>query len=184
MKQTIAHGHRLQLLTVLVSLSIVSLSAYAAEQDISTGQKESELESLRSQIRNVESNIRAASDETELLLRELQKYESAATTTSKSLHDLQKKIASKKDKLKQLETEQQQQQKSLAEQQQLLSRQIRAAYKTGRNDYIKLLLNQQDPALVGRVLAYHNYFNRARAERIDSVSASLEKIAGASTKYR
>ena len=38
---------------------------------------------------------------------------------------------------------------------------------------MKLLLNQQDPARLGRMMAYYGYFGRARAERITAISEHL-----------
>ena len=58
-----------------------------------------------------------------------------------------------------------------------LAGELRAAYVNGREEQLKLLLNQQDPASVGRMLAYYGYFGRARAERIDSIRDQLEHLA-------
>jgi len=44
--------------------------------------------------------------------------------------------------------------------------QLRAAYLIGRQEPLKLLLNQKDPALVGRMFAYYSYL-RARTRRAD-----------------
>ncbi len=46
----------------------------------------------------------------------------------------------------------------------------------GRNDYIKLLLNQQDPTYVGRAIAYYDYHNRLRSKRIHQVKKTLDEI--------
>ncbi len=46
----------------------------------------------------------------------------------------------------------------------------------GRQEYLKLMLNQEDPALVGRTLVYYDYFNQARSEHINQVQLALEKI--------
>ena len=48
--------------------------------------------------------------------------------------------------------------------------------ETGRNDYLKLLLNQEDPARFGRTLAYHDYYTRARTDRIAAIRHSQERI--------
>ena len=166
---------RLFLLSCLSLLSI-SISTIVLANMSATEQKSSELESLRSQIRDVESNINAATSKSENLLKELQKFEAAAAKVSQVIDDLQNSISVKKNALAKLEAEQDAKEASLDKERQLLSRQIRLAYKTGRNDYIKLLLNQEDPALVGRILAYHNYFNEARSERISKVNVVIEKI--------
>jgi len=47
----------------------------------------------------------------------------------------------------------------------------------GREEQLKLLLNQQDPAAFGRMLTYYGYFGRARAERIGSIRDKLEHLA-------
>ncbi len=65
---------------------------------------------------------------------------------------------------------------SLGEQREILAAQIRAAYAMGRQEQIKLLLNQQDPAGMGRTLVYYDYFHRARAEQIAAVRATLAEL--------
>ena len=43
----------------------------------------------------------------------------------------------------------------------------------GRQEPLKLLLNQRDPAQIGRVLVYYQYFGRARASQIAAIDAHL-----------
>jgi murein hydrolase activator len=57
-----------------------------------------------------------------------------------------------------------------------LAGQIRAAYMIGRQEQIKLLLNQTNPAAIGRMLAYHGYFARAQARQIAVIAAALERM--------
>ena len=58
-----------------------------------------------------------------------------------------------------------------------LSAQVRAAYMSGNQEKIKLLLNQRDPAMLGRMMAYYNYFNDYRADNITAVSAKIRELA-------
>ena len=58
-----------------------------------------------------------------------------------------------------------------------LAGELRAAYFNGREEQLKLLLNQEDPAAFGRMLAYYGYFGRARAERIQGIKDKLEHLA-------
>ena len=46
----------------------------------------------------------------------------------------------------------------------------------GRQQRIKLLLSQEEPAAIGRMLVYHGYFARARGERIQLLQASLQHL--------
>ena len=47
----------------------------------------------------------------------------------------------------------------------------------GQEEQVNLLLNQRDPAELGRMLAYYAYFGRVRGERITSISEHLEHLA-------
>ena len=49
---------------------------------------------------------------------------------------------------------------------------------TGRQELFKLLLSQESPATLGRMLVYFDYYNRARSARIDAVAGELTQLAG------
>jgi septal ring factor EnvC (AmiA/AmiB activator) len=57
-----------------------------------------------------------------------------------------------------------------------LASEARTAYAMGRQQQVKLLLNQEQPSAVGRMLVYFGYFSRARLQRIEAISASLEQL--------
>ena len=160
----------------LSCLSVFSISIAVLAATDTTEQNTAALESLRAQIKEVESSIQDAASQSENLLRELQRNEAASVKTAAVIADVQSKITAKKNALSKLKAQQAAREASLKSEQTLLARQIRVAYASGRNDYIKLLLNQEDPALVGRVLAYHRYVNRARSRRIDTVETVLANI--------
>ena len=61
----------------------------------------------------------------------------------------------------------------LGHEQTALAGQVRAAYVAGREERLKLLLNQEDPARLGRMMVYYDYFNRMRARTIDRVSGQI-----------
>jgi murein hydrolase activator len=50
-----------------------------------------------------------------------------------------------------------------------LAGQARAAYMIGRQEELKLLLNQSNPASLGRTLAYYGYFAEQRSLKIKSI---------------
>jgi septal ring factor EnvC (AmiA/AmiB activator) len=78
--------------------------------------------------------------------------------------------------LRELEQEQTEVERDLDAERRALAGQLRAAYVNGREEQLKLLLNQEDPSGFGRMLAYYGYFGRARAERIASISEKLERL--------
>ncbi|HUG72571.1 MAG TPA: peptidoglycan DD-metalloendopeptidase family protein [Steroidobacteraceae bacterium] len=57
-----------------------------------------------------------------------------------------------------------------------LAQQLRAAYFMGRNEPLKLLLNQRSPAEFSRNLAYYGYLGRLRADQISQINENIAKI--------
>ena len=48
---------------------------------------------------------------------------------------------------------------------------------SGSQERIKLLLNQRDPATLGRLMAYYGYLNDYRGANIESVTAAIRELA-------
>lgn len=151
--------------------------SFAANLNTEEIQKSHELDNLRTRIRTVENSIDQARSDIDELYRELRQNESAAGQLAGQIQQLQVQIDAGKAELDELKEKKLQQESILSEQRQHLGQQIRAAYKTGRNNYLQLLLNQQSPDRVGRVLAYYNYDVQARGRRIHLIKTSLQEIA-------
>lgn len=147
---------------------------YAAVAEEKT---EIELERVRSRIKDVQKQIDQARVETGQLRQELMESEIAAAGALTNLHNVKTQIEEQNVSIAGLVRQKSHYQKELTAKKQSLAEQLRVAYKIGRNDYVKLILNQEDPALVGRVLAYHNYHNRARITRINGVAKQLQDLA-------
>ena len=57
-----------------------------------------------------------------------------------------------------------------------LSGQIRSAYLMGHKEKLKLLLNQQDAGLSGRMMIYYNYLNKARVTKLTEINKAVQKL--------
>ena len=57
-----------------------------------------------------------------------------------------------------------------------LAEEARAAYAMGRQQQVKLLLNQEQPAAMGRMLTYFTYLSRARTRRIESMRSTIDRL--------
>lgn len=51
----------------------------------------------------------------------------------------------------------------------ILNTMIVNAYKLGSYDYIKIILNNKDPNVIGRMFEYYSYFLNARLKKIDEI---------------
>jgi murein hydrolase activator len=169
--------HQLSNKIVKISCSLLLfITPCIATAEDSNVDKASELKDIRTRIKDVETRIQGARDEAEKLQKELRENEITTAETLTRLHDFELSIQNKHAELEELMFEKSEHELALGQEKEKLKYQIRAAYQMGRNDYIKLMLNQEDPALVGRALAYYDYHNRARSERIGQVQTTLVNI--------
>jgi len=155
-----------------VLICLTSLPLYA--EDLK--EKSAQLDSVRHQIKDVKTSMDKARLETDTLQTKLKNNETSAGNIALNIREIERQLQKRKHRLNQLSNSKSLHEKALAEQKQALSRQIRSSYMVGKNDYMKLLLNQEDPARVGRALAYYDYHNQARARRINSVNTEIEAI--------
>lgn len=138
--------------------------------------KPQQLENVRQSIQSLQSQIDKNRSQYGHLHRQLQDEERHIGRLAASLESLAAELKAKQRRHQQLSAEHAEQAILLQAQRQNLAQQIRAAYIMGRQDYLKILLNQEDPAKVGRTLTYYDYFNRARVQRINNISDTLERL--------
>ncbi|MDT9121515.1 hypothetical protein RSW84_29125, partial [Escherichia coli] len=68
--------------------------------------------------------------------------------------ELQRELKGSEQEIQRLDQEKKKLQGARTEQQRLIAIQARAAYQSGRQEYVKLLLNQQNPEKFSRTLTY------------------------------
>lgn len=140
-------------------------------------QKEAELKRVNTRIERVRQSVNADIEKRDKLSAQLRDAELAVQQARRELDEARAQRVASEARLKDLEREQARREAELGAERGALAGELRAAYVNGREEQLKLLLNQQDPASVGRMLAYYGYFGRARAERIDSIRDQLEHLA-------
>lgn len=57
-----------------------------------------------------------------------------------------------------------------------LGEQLNSSYRMAGQSRMKLILNQDDPARLGRMLAYYDYLNRAEVEKISGLKVALTTL--------
>ena len=140
-------------------------------------QKEAELKKVNARIENVRKTVNADIEKRDKLSAQLRDAELGVQSARKQLEELRAQRIATEARLEDLGREQAQREKELAAERGALAGELRTAYVNGREEQLKLLLNQQDPASFGRMLTYYGYFGRARAERIASIHDKLEHLA-------
>jgi septal ring factor EnvC (AmiA/AmiB activator) len=176
-----AHGRRRdwRLLAVVLAASVVlGLPQGAlAERKPTPAQKEAELKKVTSRIEKVRKAVNADIERRDTLSVQLRDAELGVRGARQKLEELRAQRIESESRLRDLEREQARREQELGAERGALAGELRAAYVNGREEQLKLLLNQEDPASFGRMLAYYGYFGRARADRIGSIRDKLEHLA-------
>ena len=137
---------------------------------------EAELKAVRSQIDKVRAEMERDAGRRDQLAKELEESEKTVGAARGELDKLRRERATHMARRAELAAERRSEESALAEDREALAGQIRAASMIGRQEPIKLLLNQRDPGQTGRVLVYYQYFGRARASQIAAIDAHLGEI--------
>jgi len=113
----------------------------------------------------------------EALLAQLQKIETQYGTIAGSLHELSEFVGNKRLQLNTLSVQINQKQQLLKAEKAVLNKQLSAAFVMGKKENLKLLLNQQDPALASRMMVYYQYLNQARLKKLTALQTRIAELA-------
>ena len=151
--------------------------ATAGAAEPTPAQKEAELKRVQSRIERIRNQVNADIEKRDRLGSELRDAEFGVAAARRRLEEAREQRIQSESQLHELEREQARRERELADEREALAGELRAAYVNGREEQLKLLLNQEDPASVGRTLAWYGYFGRARAGRIEGIRDQLEHLA-------
>lgn len=135
-----------------------------------------QLDAVRHQIELITRQVSRGRAERDRLTRRLRATEESEGKAHAALDDLRQQRAAGASRQAQLEAQKSRREADLAGNRKALAGQLRAAYLIGRQEPLKLLLNQGDPARAGRMFVYYSYFGRARALQIQAIEADLQRI--------
>jgi len=160
-----------------LTLSILTGGASAAPAGAASDQQVSaKLETLRSRMSQLRAELDATRGQRDNVRKDVQGVEQDIAALASRLAALDRKLEQAQQRLATLEAERHGLLDQVSGQRQVLARQLRAAYILSRQDYAKLLLNQEDPAALGRVVTYYQYFSRARTQQIARLDALLRRL--------
>jgi septal ring factor EnvC (AmiA/AmiB activator) len=164
-------------LILLFALAVaIPAPAQQSEGDL-TKIKEQELEDVRQRISELKQNIDDRVAARDQLTADLQDAEIAIAEKRIRLKELEREREYSAKRKAELEAKLAAREAELDEESTELAEQVRAAYMSGSQERIKLLLNQRDPATLGRLMAYYGYFNDFRADNIEAVTAAIRELA-------
>ena len=156
---------------LLVAMLIATSLAFAQIQE------ERALTAVREQIETLQRRLEKNHAALERRYAELKRAETASAAAAESLRGVRGRLGDQRRHGRELADQTRQANERLAAEREALASQVRMSFLTGRQEALKLMLNQEAPARLGRMMAYYDYLNRARSVRIDNVSRELGVLA-------
>ena len=165
-------AHEPMMLRTLSVLLAVTLVAPAGARDAS----HEDLEQLRERIRQVETALKDDLESRDELQSELRDVELRLGDLAAEARELLERRERAREQLEALEEHRQELIDDQATHIDWLSRTVRATYMSGREPLVKMLLNQEEPDQLARLLRYQDYFQRARHERLEAIGEDLDQL--------
>lgn len=135
-----------------------------------------DLQALNRSIQNAEQAINKKKGKSGQLQNSLRKTETEMARVERDVRKLQQAITEQQKQLKTLQSQQGTLFKNRRKLEEEIAEQIAASYRLGREEKIKILLNQQDPKKLSRSLTYADYFNRARLASITEFQQTIAEL--------
>ena len=165
-------------LSLILFLLVAALPAVAQNDGAALAKiKERELEDVRGQISTLKESMDQSAASRDHVTGELQVAEVEISEKRIRLKELQRERDFSTRRKAELDEKIVQRGAELERETGQLSEQVRAAYMSGSQERVKLLLNQRDPATLGRLLSYYEYFNEFRAGNIQVVNGHIAELA-------
>jgi murein hydrolase activator len=135
-----------------------------------------ELNTLRQRIGELEKALRTdvtERDGAQAALREVELKLAKLNRQHRTLEQQRREAAAE---LQRLEARQARLARERGVQLEWVGRTARAGYMNGRQELARMLLNQEQPDAVARMLRYQEYFQRARQERISLINRDMDEL--------
>jgi septal ring factor EnvC (AmiA/AmiB activator) len=158
---------------ILIALSCLFGTAYADER----AQTQQQLDATRQDITELKKALAQVQQEKSGVQKDLRSTETKMGELQKQVEALQQQLKKTQAELQRLDEEKQKLEAARKEQQRLIAIQARAAYQNGRQEYLKLLLNQQNPEKFARTLTYYDYMSKARLAQLHAFNETLVRQA-------
>lgn len=137
---------------------------------------EARLKELQNNIQQLQRELKSAQGTRDELREQLEESESEIGELLNNIERIEKQLEEQEDNLQGLRQERSELQSARQAQQQEVSHQVQAAYQLGRQSQMKLLLNQEEPERVSRILRYYDYLLEARNDKIQTYLATLQRL--------
>ena len=157
---------------VVIGLLLACGPAWADERR----DQEARLEVLRERIQALTAEMEDTRGRRDGVKAQLARLERDLGRVHKQLRVTEFRLDDARRRLRTLERRAAEQKAGLTRERRVLAGRLRSAYAEGRRPLVKLILNQEDPDRIGRLVGYHAYIQRDRIRRVEAIRDHLDRM--------
>jgi septal ring factor EnvC (AmiA/AmiB activator) len=161
-------------LLFLAGLTLLPVLSSAGEPEVA--EKKAELADLKQKIADLQESMRERQSKLDKEDAVLKEVDLRIDRINSKLRELESRKQGVHDELSDLQLKKTETVSSLEGEQMILAQQLRSAYISGHEEYIKLIMNQQDPSAVSRMLVYYRYLTESRVKTINKINQYLDQL--------
>jgi septal ring factor EnvC (AmiA/AmiB activator) len=165
-----------------LALLVLAPQPGGAADDIARARRD--MDGITKRLNDLDAWFSSATRQQRDLQKDMRKTDQAIAATNQAVHTIEEELTRIHAELDRLDQEMAQLGAQRDEQAQLIAQHLAAAYRLSGEDFLKLLLNQQDPQQFDRMLRYHRYFSAARTEAITAYQQTMLAIDANKTETR
>jgi murein hydrolase activator len=165
------------LCVAIASIGLYCASTWAAAPEpADSAQAKAKLAAVRARIAALTNRLGDELKQRDASSARLRETELVITAKRQRLETLRAAQAAAERRRSELRGEQLRDQNALQAERAALAAQVRAAYMIGRQEQLKLLLNQSNPASLSRTLTYYGYFAEERSSKIGTIQGQVLRL--------
>lgn len=168
----------------LLALVLLMLSGSAPAAAVAAGKSDTarELDAIQKRIRSLETDISKAAAARPTAGKALQEAEQMEAQARKALEDIRRQLAEGRQHERALRATMERAEADLAAHRATLAAQLQLAWRSGREEWLRVALSQQDPAALSRRMVHYRYFTRQRQGLLQDVERELGRLAEAAAQ--
>ncbi len=161
-------------LLLAVALSLSAPQALGDSDAIA--EQQAQLDALAQKIQRQQAQLTQAQVEKDKQQQALRNAEKSVSASAAAVRQSQQALQAAEAELQRLDREQKSLEDQLKRQQDRLAAQLRTAWMSGSADHTALLLGNEDPARLERMLVYYQYLNQARIDAIEALAQTRSAL--------
>jgi len=161
--------HLMRYFILRILIALIFISPILAEE-------KNDLNKLNNKISELKKSLVGDGESQESLNDQLEKTELSLAKIVSKIRAFEKKIDSLNRRIENLNEQKNNLAAYLRKQQYLIKNYIKFLHRQGTEEPLKLILKQQNPKNINRILEYYNYFINARNEKINSYKEKIKEL--------